>query len=55
MVADLTAAASGELFLHVNDGIQMVPFLGPFDRYYKNNSGSALVTVQRMPLPPSAK
>jgi hypothetical protein len=55
MVADFTAAASGELFVYVNDGIQMVPLLGPFDRYYKNNSGSALVTVQRMPLPPSGK
>ena len=55
MVADFTAAASGELFIYVNDGIQMVPFLGPFDRYYKNNSGSALVTVQRMPLPQAGK
>lgn len=53
MVADVTAAASGELFLYVNDGIQMVPFLGSFDRYYQNNSGSAEVTVQRMPLPPA--
>ncbi len=55
MVADLTAEASGELFLYVNDGVQIVPFLGPFDLYYENNSGSAEVTVQRMPLPPPGK
>jgi uncharacterized protein (DUF2235 family) len=50
MVADFTAAASGELFLYVNDAIQLAPFLGPFDLFYKNNSGSADVTVQRLPL-----
>lgn len=55
MVADLTAEASGELFLYVNDGVQMIPFLGPFDLYYQNNSGSAEVTVQRIPLPPPGK
>jgi hypothetical protein len=55
MVADFTAAASGELFLYVNDAIQFVPFLGPFDLYYHNNSGSAQVTVQRIPLPPPGK
>jgi uncharacterized protein (DUF2235 family) len=55
MVADFTPAASGELFLYVNDAIQLVPLLGPFDLYYKNNSGSAEVTVQRMPLPPPGK
>jgi uncharacterized protein (DUF2235 family) len=51
LVADFTAAASGELFLYVNDAIQMVPFVGPFDSFYRNNSGTAVVTVQRMPLP----
>ncbi len=55
MVADFTAAASGELFLYVNDAIQFFPFFGPFDLYYQNNSGSAQVTVQRMPLPPPGK
>jgi uncharacterized protein (DUF2235 family) len=55
MVADFTAAASGELFLYVNDAIQLFPFFGPFDLYYQNNSGSAQVTVQRMPLPPPGK
>jgi len=52
MVADFTAEASGELFLYVNDAIQLAPFVGPFDLFYGNNSGSADVTVQRMPLPP---
>jgi hypothetical protein len=53
MVADFTAAASGELFLYVNDAIQLAPFLGPFDLFYQNNSGSAEVTVQRLPLQPA--
>jgi hypothetical protein len=52
MVADFTATASGELFLYVNDAIQLVPFVGPFDLFYQNNSGSADVTVQRIPLQP---
>jgi uncharacterized protein (DUF2235 family) len=52
MVADFTAAASGELFLYVNDAIQLMPFLGPFDLFYRNNSGSAEVTVKRIPSQP---
>jgi hypothetical protein len=55
MVADFTAAASGELFLYVNDAIQLLPFGGPFDCYYNNNSGNAEITVQRVPLPPPQK
>jgi len=55
MVADFTAEESGELFLYVNDAIQLIPFLGPFDLYYKNNSGSAQVTLQRVPLPPKGQ
>jgi uncharacterized protein (DUF2235 family) len=55
MVADFTAAASGELFLYVNDAIQLLPFGGPFDRYYYNNGGSAEVSVQRIPLPPPGR
>jgi uncharacterized protein (DUF2235 family) len=51
MVADFVAPESGELFLYVNDAIQIFPFWGPFNRYYQNNSGSAEVTVQRLPLP----
>ncbi len=50
MVAEFTAGASGEFFLYVNDAIQLAPFFGPFNRFYQNNSGSADVTVQRLPL-----
>ena len=53
MVAEFTAAASGELFLYVNDAIQLAPFFGNFDLFYRNNSGSAEVTVQRLPLQPA--
>jgi len=52
MVADFVAAESGEVFLYVNDAAQILPFLGPLKLFYKNNSGTALVTVQRVPLPP---
>jgi hypothetical protein len=55
MVTDFTATASGELFLYVNDAIQLLPFGGPFNRYYNNNGGSAEVSVQRKPLPPPEK
>jgi len=53
MVADFVAAESGELFLYVNDAVQLFPFFGPFERYYRNNSGTAQVQLQRMPLPPA--
>jgi hypothetical protein len=51
MVADFVAAESGEVFLYVNDAIQVIPFFGPLKRYYNNNSGAAQVTLQRMPSP----
>jgi uncharacterized protein (DUF2235 family) len=53
MVADFVAAESGEVFLYVNDAAQVLPFLGPLKLFYKNNSGTAKVTMQRMPLPPA--
>jgi len=53
MVADFVAPGSGELFLYVNDAIQTFPLFGPFDKYYGNNSGTAQVGLQRMPLPPA--
>jgi uncharacterized protein (DUF2235 family) len=53
MVADFVAPDSGELFLYVNDAIQTFPLFGPFDKYYGNNSGTAQVGLQRMPLPPA--
>jgi hypothetical protein len=50
MVADFVAAESGEVFLYVNDAV--IPLLPPFTLFYDNNSGTAKVTLQRMPLPP---
>jgi hypothetical protein len=51
MVAEFVAGASGEVFLYVNDAVVPVwPFFKPF---YNNNSGTAAVTMLRMPLPPS--
>ena len=55
MVADFVAGASGEVFLYVNDAAQVFPFLGPLKLFYENNSGTAQVTLQRMPLPAPAK
>jgi hypothetical protein len=55
LVADFVAAESGEVFLYVNDAIQVFPFLGPFKLYYDNNSGAAQVTLQRMPPPLPSK
>jgi hypothetical protein len=53
MVADFVAPESGAFFLYVNDAIQVVPFVGAFDRFYKDNDGTAKVTLQRIPLPPA--
>lgn len=53
MVADFVAADTGEIFLYVNDAVQLFPLLGPFNKYYDNNSGTAQVQLQRMPLPPT--
>ena len=53
MVADFVAADTGEIFLYVNDAVQLFPLLGPFNKYYNNNSGTARVQLQRMPLPPA--
>jgi len=52
MVAEFVADTSGEVFLYVNDVV--VPVWPSFKPFYDNNSGRALVTVQRMPPPPSA-
>lgn len=50
-VAEFIAPESGELFLYLNDAIQIVPFLGPYDCFYGNNSGTAEVYLQRVPMP----
>jgi hypothetical protein len=52
MVADFVAAESGEVFLYVNDAV--VPFLPLFTLFYRNNSGTAQVSIQLMPVPPPA-
>lgn len=64
MVAEFVAPDSGELFFYVNDAVQILPgflrwvfpakyaaYFGPDDQYYKNNSGTARITVQRLPAP----
>jgi uncharacterized protein (DUF2235 family) len=46
LISDITANATGELFLYVNDAILMLPTLT--DMFYSNNSGKAKVTVTRI-------
>jgi uncharacterized protein (DUF2235 family) len=48
LISDITADATGELFLYVNDAMWAFP--GPMDAkvFYKNNSGTAKVTVKRI-------
>ena len=66
VVAEFVAPDSGELFFYVNDAVQIFPQLlpewmvpswlqviqGPPDLYYHNNTGTAKITVQRLPAPP---
>jgi uncharacterized protein (DUF2235 family) len=66
IVAEFVAPDSGELFFYVNDAVQIFPQLmpewmvpswlqiiqGPPDLYYHNNTGTAKITVQRLPAPP---
>jgi len=46
LISDITANATGELFLYVNDAVLTLP--GLTDVFYKNNSGKAKVTVTRI-------
>lgn len=66
IVAEFVAPDSGELFFYVNDAVQIFPRLlpesmipswldiiqGPHDLYYRNNSGTAAIRIQRLPAPP---
>ncbi len=66
LVAEFVAPESGELFVYVNDAVQIFPtvlpccitpsFLAPFqgrtEKFYDNNSGTARIKVQRLPVPP---
>jgi uncharacterized protein (DUF2235 family) len=66
MEAEFVAPDSGELFFYVNDAVQIYPgflrwlapakyadYFGPDEQYYKNNSGTARITIQRLPAPPT--
>ena len=66
MVAEFVAPDSGELFFYVNDAVQIYPgllkwllpakyadYFGPDEQYYKNNSGTARITIQRLSAPPT--
>jgi uncharacterized protein (DUF2235 family) len=46
LISDITANATGELFLYVNDAVLTLP--GLTDLFYNNNSGRAKVTVTRI-------
>jgi uncharacterized protein (DUF2235 family) len=46
LISDITADATGELFLYVNDAVLTLP--GRTNMFYDNNSGTAKVTVTRI-------
>jgi hypothetical protein len=46
LISDITANATGELFLYVNDAVLTLPNLT--EVFYNNNSGKAKVTVTRI-------
>jgi hypothetical protein len=49
LISDITANATGELFLYVNDAVLNLPRLT--NVFYRNNSGTAKVTVTRVLAP----
>jgi hypothetical protein len=46
LISDITADATGELFLYVNDAVLTLP--GLTNVFFRNNSGTAKVTVTRI-------
>jgi hypothetical protein len=50
-VAEFTAESSGDLFLYVNDAVNIFWIGGGYGPFYRNNRGTALVWLQRKPLP----
>ena len=46
LISDITANATGELFLYVNDAVLTLP--GLTNVFFRNNSGTAKVTVTRI-------
>jgi hypothetical protein len=51
-VAEFTADNDGDLFLYVNDAVNLFGLGGGYDLNYQNNSGTAVVWLQQTPLPP---
>jgi hypothetical protein len=49
LISDVAANASGELFIYVNDAVLALPGLG--DLFYRNNRGTAKVSVTRIVAP----
>jgi uncharacterized protein (DUF2235 family) len=49
-VAEFTADNDGDLFLYLNDAVNVF-WLGGYDLFYRNNRGTAAVWLQRKPLP----
>jgi len=47
LVAEITARSTGELFLYVNDAVLQLS-LGATNAFYRNNRGSAALTVERV-------
>ncbi|MGH6834636.1 MAG: DUF2235 domain-containing protein [Methylocella sp.] len=45
LVTVIEARSTGELFLYVNDAVLMLP---PWNEFYRNNSGTGSVTVERI-------
>jgi hypothetical protein len=50
LIVDITADATEELFLYVNDAVLTLP--GLTNVFYRNNSGTAQVTVTRILVTP---
>ena len=49
-VAEFTADNDGDLFLYVNDAVNL-SWVGGYGLFYRNNSGTAAVWLQQKPLP----
>ena len=50
-VSRFIAQSDGEFFLYVNDAAVGLPLLPVFDGFYRNNSGTAKVTIKRLDAP----
>jgi hypothetical protein len=50
-IAEFTADNSGDLFLYVNDAVNVFWLGGGYGLFYQNNRGTASVWLQQKPLP----